>query len=125
MVREEWAVNCSKCGAGLETTDRFCSRCGTFAIAPKVKEKICKSCGAGVRTSTNFCDRCGEPTPLITEGTPSGAGPVHVAGTRHDVLHGHGPLGRPSYTPTILVTIFFGLFGLIPGNHSGPPVGRG
>jgi len=112
--RKGWAVNCSKCGAGVETTDHFCSRCGALAIAPAVKETICKSCGAGIEAPANFCDRCGEPTSLIAEGKLSGEGSVHVVRSRCDVLHGHESLGRPSYAPTILVTLFFGLFGLIP-----------
>ena len=48
---------CTKCGARLMDTDRFCPKCGTKVI----KEKRCPECGAVLRDGTKFCHKCGSP----------------------------------------------------------------
>lgn len=48
---------CTKCGARLMDTDRFCPKCGTKVI----KEKRCSECGAVLRDGTKFCHKCGSP----------------------------------------------------------------
>ena len=46
---------CTKCGARIMDTDRFCPKCGAKAI----KEKRCPECGALLREGTKFCHKCG------------------------------------------------------------------
>lgn len=48
---------CTKCGARMMDTDRFCPKCGAKAI----KEKRCPECGALLREGTKFCHKCGCP----------------------------------------------------------------
>ena len=48
---------CTKCGAQIMDTDRFCPKCGAKAI----KEKRCPECGALLREGTKFCHKCGCP----------------------------------------------------------------
>ena len=46
-------LTCSKCGATLKPTAKFCSECGTAT------GKTCK-CGAKLRSNAKFCPECGE-----------------------------------------------------------------
>lgn len=48
---------CTKCGARMMDTDRFCPKCGAKAI----KEKRCPECGTLLREGTKFCHKCGNP----------------------------------------------------------------
>ena len=48
---------CTKCGARMMDTDRFCPKCGAKAI----KEKRCPECGTLLREGTKFCHKCGSP----------------------------------------------------------------
>lgn len=46
---------CTKCGARLMDTDRFCPKCGAKAI----KAMRCPDCGEVLREGTVFCHKCG------------------------------------------------------------------
>lgn len=48
---------CSKCGASMKKTAKFCPECGT----PNVGESkiVCPKCGAAVRKDAKFCPECG------------------------------------------------------------------
>ncbi len=64
----------------------------------------CTACGAPLSSeSTGFCGSCGQP---VDPGSSNRAGRPETADAASK--------GQPSYVPTIVVTFFFGLFGLIP-----------
>lgn len=91
----------------------------------------CQHCGASLPSESRFCTRCAQPVGDQAPVAPHEADPIgpHQASSApqgtdtqgssaFSQMDGHG-LGRPSYAPTILVSFFFGLFGLIPAvRHS-------
>jgi hypothetical protein len=48
------ADRCTKCGASMSATVRFCPQCGTPKAAPG-----CPGCGAALQPNTKFCGECG------------------------------------------------------------------
>lgn len=91
----------------------------------------CQHCGASLPSESRFCTRCGQPVGDQDPVAPHEAeltGPHQASSAPQGTdtqgssafsqMDGHG-LGQPSYAPTVLVSLFFGLFGLIPAvRHS-------
>ena len=50
---------CTKCGAEIKETSKFCPECGEKQPAVK-KVKHCTNCGAEVKSTAKFCSECGE-----------------------------------------------------------------
>jgi len=59
-------VNCSECGALLETNQFFCSKCGF-----QVNKVDCPSCGEKVRMGDMFCSSCGTQIQIKLEAVHS------------------------------------------------------
>lgn len=49
-------MRCSQCGADIQETDSFCSKCG----AKVIRQRRCPGCGVLLRENTNFCHECGK-----------------------------------------------------------------
>jgi len=49
---------CSKCGAEMKSSAKFCPECGEKQAAQK-KVKHCTECGAEVKSTAKFCPECG------------------------------------------------------------------
>ena len=97
----------------------------------------CAKCNAFTSDDARFCGNCGDPVPDEDRGVPDitssedrgvftspPSPPLENSrgGSADEPSVGHqswGPQERPSFAPTVLVTIFFGIFGLIPAlRHS-------
>lgn len=50
---------CSKCGAKMSSTAKFCNACGAPATQPVPQETTCVVCGAPLGENDNFCINCG------------------------------------------------------------------
>jgi hypothetical protein len=81
----------------------------------------CPTCGTRIPTGSRFCYRCGNQMPspqaaFTSQGRPLQGYNKSVNPTLYR-LNSNGE--QPSYIPTILITLFFGIFGLIPAaRHS-------
>jgi hypothetical protein len=56
--------SCSRCGAGISSTTKFCGSCGAAVSTTLPEErapaaKSCSRCGAGISSTTKFCGSCG------------------------------------------------------------------
>lgn len=112
---------CSNCGTGVLDNQRFCGRCGASVEVPTTTSNpTCSRCGSELESGANFCDHCGEPTTNVAR-SPR---PIPRNVTSGPVYRDTGD--QPSYAPTILVSLFFGAFGLIPAfRHSSMARERG
>ena len=54
-------MNCSSCGCGLTSFDKFCTDCGVPVEFENVRslQKFCTSCGEHIYPKTKFCTGCG------------------------------------------------------------------
>ena len=54
-------MNCSSCGCGLTSFDKFCTDCGVPVEFENVRslQKYCTSCGEHIYPKTKFCTGCG------------------------------------------------------------------
>ncbi|GAC1371839.1 MAG: hypothetical protein NVSMB30_11890 [Hymenobacter sp.] len=52
-------LQCPKCNAKLNATQKFCPECGTTNIVAQQKEKFCDTCGAKLKPNQRFCAECG------------------------------------------------------------------
>ena len=81
------AMSCSRCGAGISGTTKFCGSCGAAVnTAPPAEgapaTMTCSSCGAGISGTTKFCSSCGTAvsTAPPAEGAPVSPGITASAG---------------------------------------------
>lgn len=54
---------CTNCGALLNPSQAFCTKCGTKAPEPPLS---CRSCGANLEEGQAFCSKCGTKVDLST-----------------------------------------------------------
>ena len=80
-------MSCSRCGAGISGTTKFCGSCGAaVSTAPPAEGApatvSCSSCGAGISGTTKFCSSCGTAvsTAPPAEGAPVSPGITASAG---------------------------------------------
>ncbi|MGH9091002.1 MAG: double zinc ribbon domain-containing protein [Acidimicrobiales bacterium] len=103
-------AKCSSCQSLITPPSNFCRRCGS---AVSTDRQYCGTCGVPLIERAAFCDNCGEPVmaPLTA---PVPGPPWGSTGVTPAAGHRPGPIPPPTLTATILVTFFFGAFGLIP-----------
>jgi len=59
--------SCPKCGYGVPSNFKFCTKCGSSLASPeatvptKMDTAICPNCGHSVPSHFKFCIRCGSP----------------------------------------------------------------
>ena len=54
MTKNEYIVQCPRCGAEFPEREKFCPHCDT----PN-RKMICRSCGAQINASERVCKVCG------------------------------------------------------------------
>jgi RNA polymerase subunit RPABC4/transcription elongation factor Spt4 len=54
-------ATCEQCGAVLRAGVKFCSKCGSAVVSPKVPktEPTCSNCGNRLKANAKFCTKCG------------------------------------------------------------------
>jgi outer membrane protein OmpA-like peptidoglycan-associated protein len=54
---------CAKCGSALESSQRFCTKCGAPVDAPPgaTPKRFCTQCGGPNEINAQFCTKCGKP----------------------------------------------------------------
>ncbi len=67
-------MQCPKCGAEIQESDKFCFACGSrieaAAYAPAQTRMTCRRCGAALSEHDKFCGRCGAAVSLAPQGPP-------------------------------------------------------
>lgn len=57
---------CTKCGAEIPLTSRFCNTCGAKAPEPPAGQMRCPTCGKLLPVEARFCNGCGNPIAPVT-----------------------------------------------------------
>ena len=123
--------------SGTTTQDRFCGWCGnaTVGLATLQNTRVCQKADCsrtGVATENSFCGACGNQTIEVPRSsarvTDMGRGVAHPQSARPG---GVAAADQPGVGSTVVITLLFGLFGLIPAflnsdraRQSGQPTNR-
>jgi outer membrane protein OmpA-like peptidoglycan-associated protein len=64
------ATVCAKCGSVLDSSQRFCIKCGAPAEAapPAAAKRFCTQCGGPNEINAQFCTKCGKPLGVAPAG---------------------------------------------------------
>ena len=79
------ALTCENCGAVMESTQKFCPKCGRPQVrrtqpATELAQKNCPSCGTPNNAANKFCIRCSAPlTGPTAAATATAAAPLSAA----------------------------------------------
>ena len=57
-IKHRENVQCSVCGADLDSRDKFCPRCGA-AVENRTETVVCRRCGSRIPSDSAFCVYCG------------------------------------------------------------------